>query len=1546
MGLKWFKRVEEVLARQAQAAADPGPLPRFDFDSLLTRKWFARLQYVVVFRLLLRPVFAFLRTFVPVLKIGRLVVVSRHADVIEVLRNARGEFPVVYGPEMTALGGADGVLGLDGPEHDALRAALESVMQPDDLSRITAWARDVAEALIEAGNGEIDVARDLITRTATEVCCRYFGIATSDPDALAEWSMAMSIQLFADPQGGDNAFEQARIGAVLFGSLVDDAIERARANHAIFLRDDPAQARIDERLSECPVIERLLFKAKLPKATVRAAVVGMATGFVPTNTLAAGNMLEELRRRPQLYEDARIAARAIATARAAGDVVAERDAMTRLTDALFVAGRFNPALSPGIWRHSPKGGEILGSRSGPVRVAPGSILMVSVFSALRDRRAPQGTPREAASLIFGAGPHSCMGARIAMAQIAEVFAALLAQPGLRPAKGKWGRMWRAGPFPVRFDMRYDRPCASRALLVSAIPLRPDVSIVSARKAISDLGNPVEGPMREALDATGVIQFASINVIETEPGATTGIVLVELNGDGSDQSLSRTFAEAAAPWLAPVFEMCTDRDAPEPDGEAIAAIIGHHVLALHRKPWGATGLHFDGLGELSVADIARQDRVAREARELIDRRMGDPAVGDMRAVDMLTFVRRVFQGDYYWRQKTYQPYAERIAELAQPENRSVANAVIRPSRRRLHLADWKAPKSIYDPIWPMLRARDSRGALLLFGIAWLALGYHIYRWALGSERSVLASLWSLLVNLVETGTFAVTVAPPPLGDALFALTAGFFGGFLAALLVFAAFIGVIAWRLRALEKSDKSDDRIVSLADLEAIAAREDAPGYEQNHIIALMPLKPGLTRKLTFAFSFWWIKQAVTFWFRPGFVATMGTIHKARWFRVPGTRQFVFHSNYDGSWESYLEDFITRVAEGQTSAWSHGIGFPPTRFLVFDGARDGDRFKRWVRRQQRPSHCWYSRFPTLTAMQIRRNALIEDGLARAASDTDARRWLANFGSAQREVDELESQEVQAIVFNGFGSHRHATALMLNLPPDPANRRRWLKGLLKGDRDWPELARVAFGDLPFTDTTATLGLTGSGLRKFGVERGRGFDQFPGSFAMGMGGRAKLLGDLNPSGSADPPRWTDRTGQEDDPASIDATLIVYGPRADQLEGAMSPKSEHDALVARHVAHLVALGGSVIHATPCSPPTGATGDAGVEREHFGFRDGISQPVIRGSRRSAFPVPERDLVAPGEFILGYRNNQGFVSPAIGIGAEHDPRAYLPTTAECEGNRFPFFGNRSSNPDLRDFGRNGTFLVLRELDQDVDGFQRELERQRDILNGVAPPPDGMGHYPKLVDMIGHPATTEWIAAKIIGRWQDGTPLVGNSARPSNLVGSDRPDNDFAYGVDDPRGYACPLGAHIRRTNPRDSLEPGDPEEQGITNRHRILRRGRTYTYTPPGESGERKGLLFAALCSDIERQFEFVQHTWTNASSFHGLSEEADPLLGNPQSRAGFFTGKAAETASAALRGAPNTRFTIPTASGPVVLRGLGSYVTYRGGGYFFVPSRSALHYLVDGIG
>jgi deferrochelatase/peroxidase EfeB len=179
-----------------------------------------------------------------------------------------------------------------------------------------------------------------------------------------------------------------------------------------------------------------------------------------------------------------------------------------------------------------------------------------------------------------------------------------------------------------------------------------------------------------------------------------------------------------------------------------------------------------------------------------------------------------------------------------------------------------------------------------------------------------------------------------------------------------------------------------------------------------------------------------------------------------------------------------------------------------------------------------------------------------------------------------------------------------------------------------------------------------------------------------------------------------------------------------------------------------------------------------------------------------------------------------------------------------------------------------------------------------------------------------YIAAKLVGRWKDGTSLVrhplmpGGEQRPAEV-----PDNEFLLGKEDPAGFSCPFGAHIRRANPRDTRFPGKAEEVATTNRHRILRVGRAYS---DSTNQRARGLLFMCLNADIERQFEFIQKTWLLNPNVHGLQSEVDPILGQG-----------------------TRRLTIPTPTGSVHLTIDRQFVQVKGGGYFFLPGRAVLRFL-----
>ena len=136
----------------------------------------------------------------------------------------------------------------------------------------------------------------------------------------------------------------------------------------------------------------------------------------------------------------------------------------------------------------------------------------------------------------------------------------------------------------------------------------------------------------------------------------------------------------------------------------------------------------------------------------------------------------------------------------------------------------------------------------------------------------------------------------------------------------------------------------------------------------------------------------------------------------------MFLSNYDGSWQSYLEDFIARAHAGLTGIWSNTQDFPKTSNLLVGGAKDGPRFKRWARRQQQPTRFWYSAYPQLTTTQIRTNAAIRHGFAAVSNEIAAANWLALFGYSGPE--QMEKEQISALVFGGLPALPYAHCLLV------------------------------------------------------------------------------------------------------------------------------------------------------------------------------------------------------------------------------------------------------------------------------------------------------------------------------------------------------------------------------------------------------------------------------------------------------------------------------------------------------------------------------------------
>jgi Dyp-type peroxidase family len=292
---------------------------------------------------------------------------------------------------------------------------------------------------------------------------------------------------------------------------------------------------------------------------------------------------------------------------------------------------------------------------------------------------------------------------------------------------------------------------------------------------------------------------------------------------------------------------------------------------------------------------------------------------------------------------------------------------------------------------------------------------------------------------------------------------------------------------------------------------------------------------------------------------------------------------------------------------------------------------------------------------------------------------------------------------------------------------------------------------------------------------------------------------------------------------------------------------------------------------------------REHFGYADGFAQPAIIGSseeRARGGGVPEADgrwrALAPGEFVLGYPDEDTIV----------DRQRRLPPAP------------------VEPLGRNGTYMVWRKLHQDVARWRRVMREAGE-------------RYPEGDEVK--------LAAKVVGRWPDGTPLSTHPDAPDPSSDPAAPGaNDFGYD-DDRYGMKCPLGAHIRRSNPRDAL--GFEGNQSF--RHRMIRRGMPYG-EPLAEGvveddGADRGLCFVSFQASIARQFEGVQVPWLNDGNIFGVGHDTDFLLGD---------------ASGQARG----RMTI---QGPVpfFLTPQEAFVTARGGEYLFVPGLRALAAIAGGM-
>jgi deferrochelatase/peroxidase EfeB len=463
---------------------------------------------------------------------------------------------------------------------------------------------------------------------------------------------------------------------------------------------------------------------------------------------------------------------------------------------------------------------------------------------------------------------------------------------------------------------------------------------------------------------------------------------------------------------------------------------------------------------------------------------------------------------------------------------------------------------------------------------------------------------------------------------------------------------------------------------------------------------------------------------------------------------------------------------------------------------------------------------------------------------------------------VDLADVQGNILRGYRTQR-VRHLVLRVA-DVTSARRWIGATAGDDRAIAPAITAAAKWAHKPETFFNLGITFAGLRALRLPAAS-LESFPTPFVEGMAARNVKLGDL---GESAPETWIEPF------RGAERVHVIASIYADRLQSLDDVQRE-------------ALGGPASHAFELiGVLDGALYDGNTV--HFGYRDNISQPRFEGIHDpSLFPDPQ-PLAPLGTVLLGH------------------PTAFEGVTWRV--------------PQPIALGNNGAFNAFRILAQDTAGFEAFLDEAADAVLGDR-------RAEELLPLGAEAAITpngtrrdamrEIVAAKLCGRWRDGTPLElsPQSPSPTPVVS----DTDFDF-VDDSAGLRCPVGAHTRRCNPR-----GAKIVQRVANgTRRLVRRG--MPYGPPFDrehpDGVERGLLGNFLCGDLAAQFESVQYDWLNLGLQHPeLTGTNDPLLG------------ANDTAE--------SRFDIPTASGSITLTGLPRFVRTRGGAYTFLPSLTALRHI-----
>jgi Dyp-type peroxidase family len=449
------------------------------------------------------------------------------------------------------------------------------------------------------------------------------------------------------------------------------------------------------------------------------------------------------------------------------------------------------------------------------------------------------------------------------------------------------------------------------------------------------------------------------------------------------------------------------------------------------------------------------------------------------------------------------------------------------------------------------------------------------------------------------------------------------------------------------------------------------------------------------------------------------------------------------------------------------------------------------------------------------------------------------------------EDIQGIVLFGYANLAVARYLLLQFENSEKSR-EWLGKTTSHVQKASDKAENHAVNIAFTmDGLRFLGLTDEETKALAPEFVEG---------MAEAHRQRVLGDQ-------PDTWEWGGPQDQPEKTVHAVLMLFAESESALKELKAKLSVNSLKIIREL-------------TTTNLP-----DA---KEHFGFRDGISNPVLKGSYHATKFTDQShfNLIEPGEFILGL------------------PNEYNESDKELEIDKLL---------------RNGTYMVFRQLEQDVKGFWSYCAANTSNL-------------PSAVHL----------ASKMVGRWPSGTSFENSPMADGALP---EPDNDFLFAKEDLDGMKCPIASHIRRTFPRDTLTIDLRDTQvsqdeidasiKVAKRHRILRRSRPYgepldpsldpaKMLEAPETEQERGIYFICFNASLNRQFEFVQQTWCNNPKFMGLYSDPDPIV------RGIIEDDPTETSP----------WTFTYAATPVRRRvcALPRFVLVRGGAYFFVPGIAAL--------